>query len=557
MSTLDTLRSSIARWIAPPVKFRPTGTRIAVGAALGGIFPAQNKRMYASAKQSRLTGDWGTTGNASADSELASSLTRLRSRSRALVRDAAYAKRARVIVVNNVVGPGIGMQAQKMTTRDALDERINDDIEEVFDEWSEAETCHTGGQLHFADFERAAMGQVFEAGECFIREHYRPFGDSQVPYALEFIEPERLADEYPSPTGAMTPLPGNLLRLGIEVDPFFRPVAYWFHQRHQGEVFVGEKVRDQIERVPADQVIHLRLIDRWPQTRGEPWLHAVVRKLGDMDGYSEAEIIAARGAASYMGSIETPEGSGSVEGEQMGDGTQQVELTPGIFEKLAPGEKMNFFAPNRPNSALDPFMRYMLREVAAGVGVSYESLSRDYSQSNYSSSRLALLDDRDLWRMLQGWFIRNFRCRVHEHWVQQAVLSRAVTTVSVEAYAANPRAYQKAIFKPRGWGWIDPTKEVEAYREAVRCGFTTVSAVISATGDGRDLEDVLYERRRELDAMKDKNLLFDTDPSLAVTRPTATADAVAAAPTADPTPTATTTPAKTPARVVDIGRHNA
>ena len=46
-------------------------------------------------------------------------------------------------------------------------------------------------------------------------------------------------------------------------------------------------------------------------------------------------------------------------------------------------------------------MRFMLREIAAGTGVSYESLSRDYSQSNYSSSRLALIDDRDLWRVFQ------------------------------------------------------------------------------------------------------------------------------------------------------------
>ena len=44
--------------------------------------------------------------------------------------------------------------------------------------------------------------------------------------------------------------------------------------------------------------------------------------------------------------------------------------------------------------------------LAAGCGPSYESLSRDYSQSNYSSSRLSLLDDRDLWRVLQQWWLR-------------------------------------------------------------------------------------------------------------------------------------------------------
>jgi predicted nucleic acid-binding Zn ribbon protein len=66
----------------------------------------KGNRMYAAAKQSRLTMGFGNS-TTSADSELSTSLPTLRARSRQLIRDAAYAKRAKVIVVNNVVGPGI------------------------------------------------------------------------------------------------------------------------------------------------------------------------------------------------------------------------------------------------------------------------------------------------------------------------------------------------------------------------------------------------------------------------------------------------------------------
>jgi capsid protein len=76
---------------------------------------------------------------------------------------------------------------------------VNDAIEEAFAEWSCAEYCHTGGTLHFADFERALMGQVFEAGEVFVRKHPRAFGGSPVPFALELIEAERIADEFMQP----------------------------------------------------------------------------------------------------------------------------------------------------------------------------------------------------------------------------------------------------------------------------------------------------------------------------------------------------------------------
>lgn len=482
------------------------------------------QRMYAAARNSRLTSGWATTSSSS-DSELYSSLAALRSRSRALVRDAAYAKRARVVIQNNVVGSGIGMQAQVMTTRGKLATRVNEGIERAWRDWSRATSCHTGGALHFADFERACMGQVFEAGEVFIRKHYRPFGDGVVPLALELIEAERVADDLSGtpPQGA-----GANYRMGVEVDQFGRALAYWIRERHPNELRVMLGESDRVVRVPADQIIHLRIVDRWPQTRGEPWLHAVARKLNDMDGYTEAEIVAARGAASYMGFIKTDDPEGAI-GEKQSDGTEQLELSPGLIPKLGNGEDFIGYSPNRPNSALDPFLRYMLREVASGTSISYESLSRDYSQSNYSSSRLSLLDDRDVWRSLQQWFIRSFREPLHREWLQQAVLVGAIPEITAESFALAPDKFRAVLFKPRGWSWVDPTKEVEAYKEAVRAGFTTTSRVIAATADGLDIEDVIAERKRELDLFEAAGIDVDTtvqepQPAAQQTQPMPKAD---------------------------------
>jgi capsid protein len=92
------------------------------------------------------------------------------------------------------------------------------------------------------------------------------------------------------------------------------------------------------------------------------------------------------------------------------------------------------------------------------------------------------------------------------------VLARAVSVIPLEAYAVDTPRYEMARFKPRGWSWIDPNKEVDAYIKAVRAGFTTTADVIAKTGDGSDLEDVLEGREQELAMMKDKGLVFDTDP---------------------------------------------
>lgn len=471
-------------------------------------------RMYAGARSSRLTASFGNSGDTSADSELQSSLGRLRARSRELVRDAAFALRARTVVVNNVIGSGVGMQAQVRSTRDTLRTEVNDGIETAWWGWCTADSCHTGGALHFHDFERACMAQVFDAGEVFVRKHYRKFGDSRVPFALELIEAERLAGEYMSPTGLPA---GAEYRMGVEHDRYGRAQAYWFREAHPGDLRWNVAGSERLVRVPASDVVHLRVVTRWPQTRGEPWLHAVVRKLNDVDGYSESEVVAARAAAAYMGIIETPDAESPLLGDKTGEGTTErteIELEPGTTVHLMPGEKFNSYAPNRPNPSMEGFMRHMLREIAAGASVSYESLSRDYSQSNYSSSRLALLDDRDTWKTLQQWWIRSFREPLHRQWLQQAVLARAIPAIRVEEYATDPAKFEVVQFKPRGWSWVDPTKEVTAYKEAVKAGFMTVTDVIAATANGQDIEEVLDTRERELQMMADKGLVFDTDPTL-------------------------------------------
>lgn len=504
--------------------------------------------MYANARNTRLTSGF-TTSDTSADSELVSSITLLRSRSRALVRDSSYAKRAKTVIVNNVIGSGIGMQAQVLTTRDELNERVNDDIEAAWCQWSEAENCHTGGRLSFESLERALMAQVFEAGEVYVRLHMRSFGSFELPLALELIEAERLADDMT--IGSMAIAPGNHFRLGIECDQFYRPVAYYFRKRHKGELRYSDNSTNTIERVPADQIIPLAIVDRWPQSRGEPWMHTAATRLNDMDGYSEAEIMRARAQAVRMGIIETPEDAKSM-GDEQDDGSFEATLEPNTVLKLNTGEKWVDSAPTAPNPNVSDFMRYMLRECAAGIGVSYESLSRDYSQSNYSSSRLALLDDRDLWRFYQSWFVRDFRKKVHKVWLQQAVLSGKIPSVDVGQYAVDRRKFEAVLFKPRGWTWIDPTKEVEAFKEAIRAGLTTRTDVISQTGGGQDIEDIDTTRERELEMAAERDLVFDTDPDYYMSD-AVKADAAAKA-AAKPPPEAADVTSSTPSAPPKAGR---
>ncbi len=472
----------------------------------------ERKRLYAGAAVNRLSGDYVSL-NTSADSEILTSLRILRARSRELVRDNEYAKAAIRIIKNNVIGTGIGMQAKCSTAGGALITRVNDQIEEVFDEWSEKDTCDPAGKLSFADMERLAIGSIAENGEMLFRKVRQPFGRGRIPYALEMIEADRLVDQWSSVRAGN----GNMIRMGVEQNQWGRPVAYWLYPTHPGDYQFNSFVESALIRVPADEIIHLFIAERIGQTRGVPWFHATIKRLRNMQGYEEAEIVAARAAASIVGIIQTPDELAPDVDDLMDDedggapGWREptLNMQPGTFQHLNAGETFQGFNPSRPNTGLDPFMRFMLRGFATGVGISYESVSRDYSQSNYGGSRMALLDDRDLWRVLQGWFIRNFRMEVHRDFVQAAVLAGELP---FNDYFTKPKKYWKVRFKPRGWSWIDPSKEVAAYKAAVRAGFMTVSDVISLTSEHSDAEDVFKERRRELDMMAENDLVFDTDP---------------------------------------------
>jgi capsid protein len=211
-----------------------------------------------------------------------------------MMRDSAYAKRARTIVVNNVVGSGVGMQAQVMTTRSELASASTPRSRPSGASGWPAELPH-GRRAALQRPRARGMAQVFEAGEVFIRKHYSRFGDSDVPLALELIEPS--ASPTTSSPGARRPATRSAWASSATVRP---RVAYWIRERHPGDIAlrVGTP-SDRYERVPASDIFHLRIVDRWPQTRGEPWLHTVLRKIDEMNEYTGSEVQSAARAASY------------------------------------------------------------------------------------------------------------------------------------------------------------------------------------------------------------------------------------------------------------------
>lgn len=464
---------------------------------------APRRRIYQGAQFSRLTADW-VTSNTSADSEVYGSAQKLRDRARQLCRDNDYARQALRAIEGNVIGQGIPFQSQvRMQRGGKLDTGINDAIEAAWKRWSYAQHCHTGGKLSFADIERLVIRACAESGEVFIRLVRQSFGGSTIPLAMEVIEADQLDDGLNGRSQQ-----GNEIRMGVEVDGWGRPIAYHFLAYHPGDYqFSNQQISTQRhKRIPAEEVIHLYRSERPGQTRGITWFASAIQRLHHLAGYEQAEVVRARASSALMGFITSPEGE--LIGDDVMDGERVSNFEPGVFKYLNPGESVTVPSLDSPDGQFEPFLRAMLRAMAAGIGCSYETISRDFSQTNYSSSRLSLIEDRDHWRILQSWLIENFHRRVFSEWLDLAVLSNAL---SLPGYELAPERFKAARWMPRGWAWVDPAKEVAAYKEAVRCGFKTLGDVIAEQGG--DLDELLLARQSELAMLDQMGIVVDSDPT--------------------------------------------
>ncbi|MGT7511846.1 phage portal protein, partial [Escherichia coli] len=66
---------------------------------------------------------------------------------------------------------------------------------------------------------------------------------------------------------------------------------------------------------------------------------------------------------------------------------------------LYPGDSLNLQTAQNADNGFSELEKALLRYIAAGLGVSYEQLSRDYSQVSYSSARASA---NESWRYFMG-----------------------------------------------------------------------------------------------------------------------------------------------------------
>ena len=478
------------------------GARRMRARAMSAIVGAYN----GASRTRRAVKEWGTV-SADADADILFDLPLLRERSRDLIRNAPIATGAIGTSLANVVGTGLKLQSRidakylKLTEEQA--DAWEDQTEREWRLWSESQECDISRTMNFAALQELAFRQTLENGDVFALLPKIARRGSPYLLKIQLVEADRVCNEN---NAADT----ETLTAGVQKDPATgAPVAYHVLNQHPGMVRVQKHNGFTWKVVPAfgpatglRNVLHLFETTRPGQTRGVPFLAPVMETLKQLDRYTEAELMAA--VVSGMFTVFVTTGSGAVDFESLtGMGAEtgasasddDLKLGNGAIVGLKKGEEIDTANPGRPNTAFDPFVKAILEQIGAALGIPFEVLIRHF-QSSYSASRAALLEAWRFFRTRRKWLVDTLCQPVYEIWLYEAIASGRISAPGFFADPLVRKAYCGTLWVGDSPGYVDPQKDVSAAKDRIDGRFSSLDEE-TALLTGGDFEANVRQMAKE------------------------------------------------------------
>lgn len=482
---------SLIGWFSPRAGLERTVARIRME-HLNGL------RNYEGASRGRLAKGWRASSG-TADTHISRDGQLLRDRSRDLVRNNPLAAKIVTTHANNLVGPGIVPRAK--TGDPAKDKLVND----LFDEWSKV--CNTAGTMDFHGTCYMLAREMVTAGEVFVRRRRRRASDGlPVPLQLQVLDSEFCDWHKTTVQGAST------IINGIEFDALGRRRGYWMHPNNPVGFWPATSGSNASAFVPVDDIAHL-FEPQANQNRGAPWLAPVITELREVKDYELAEGVRKKTEACLVGVVVPDEATdpniGLVEekgpnGAALLDmqGNPVNRMEPGMFAVMRNGGDIKFNTP-AISAGVEAYLRTRYRSIAAGARLPYELMTGDYSQANFASGQLGLIDyQRFIESIVWHYLIPPTMQRMWDWFVQAAKEAGRIPLNLKVGVEWQPPEFER----------INRLDNARADLIEVRMGKRSMPEIIAKTG--RNPTDVLKEND-EFFQQVDKTasqLVLDSDP---------------------------------------------
>jgi lambda family phage portal protein len=462
-------------------------------------------------------------------------------RVRDAIRNDAYVANGAELHKDNIVGAQFLLNARPATRALALaDKSFDETWEKEFQE--EVETIFTllaesprnlldaSGMNTLTELVRLGVGIWTSTDEVLGTAEWmndgRPFAT-----ALQMVDLDRLS----TPWGLVD---SPILRAGVAKSPTGRPTGYHIRTTHPadyGNLFTFNQPTWKF--VPAEkpwgraQVLHIVEQKRIDQTRGISGMVAMLKELRITKKFRDISLQNAVVNATYAASIESDLPSDTIFAQLGGGNVSEVAFQEAISQyatgylgainnytsgaknmaidgvkipHLFPGTKLQMRPAGHSGPLGTDFEVSLLRYLAAGLNVSYEQLSKDYSRTNYSSIRAGMTET---WKSMQG-RKRRVADRIagflYRLWLEEAINKNALSTFpkakSPLLYSAGRLNMSFEALADAEWigasrGQIDELKETQAAGQRLGNGLSTREDELSRLG--KDWRKVFAQLARE------------------------------------------------------------
>jgi capsid protein len=266
------------------------------------------------------------------------------------------------------------------------------------------------------------------------------------------------------------------------------------------------------------QVFHIYDPKRVTQTRGVSAMAPIFDCLGMFEDINFAKLVQQQIVscfaifkerdATWSGPQGAPLGATSTQTRSDGSVSTLEGISPGLMISGAPGEKLQGFSPNVPNSEFFQHVKLILTLCSINLGLPLCLALLDASETNFSGFRGALDQAKIRWKANQKNLKTQFHTPVYKWKLRQWMSEDDNFRARMERKNVMPFAH---VWNVPSWPYIEPNKDAQADIARLKGGLTSPRRLHAERGCDSDqiaresVADNAYairEAKREAAAIK-------------------------------------------------------
>jgi lambda family phage portal protein len=367
--------------------------------------------------------------------------------------------------VDNIIGEGFTLKPE------TGNKKTNDKLEWLW--WDFCKSPEVRGLDDWPSVERLTLRHLLVDGD--IGAGKLPDGQIQVIEAERIASSRANADAY----------------LGVETDPVGRPTKYYVcDYTDYGQVDTSEP-----QQWDADDFVFVSCRNRISQTRGVPAQVCNFAMFHRINDVCDSEAISWQILSRIALAITKEDGSSfganfgqaDTSAEDKDAAQRVVDIGDALIAIGKPGEKITGVDRNVPGANFPNSITMFLRLLGMPLGLPLELVLLDWSKTNYSSARAALLQ---AYQMFRGW-----QSLLMRRWHTPIYLWKVNQWVSEGKISPTDRLFEHTWITPP-FAWVDPYKEAAAEGLQVDRGYRTFGE--SLMSRNKDRAAFIEERKREI-----------------------------------------------------------